>query len=136
MAEEVLGVITRATQKGFLFPKDVVLVFTNKRVFILQGSVVKGLMASAIPILGGLWGLKKLREEDKMVNLPIEELKEKAEKIIPFSDIENIEVKGGFWRMGATDIEIETDEEKLVFRTLEGEDRVTALINKLPIRTH
>lgn len=122
--ETIVAIVTRATQKQsswnpYAYHSNII-VFSSKRVFFLPTvSVVKGIAASTIvPIIGGLWHIKKLKEEDKIAeNISISECEKKAERIIQNSNISEfkIEKKYGI-KSGAI---LTREGEKIQFGTLD-----------------
>lgn len=127
MPETIVAIVTRATQKQSSWNPYAshgnIIVFSSKRVFFLPTvSIAKGIAASTIvPIIGGLWHIKKLKEEDKIAeNISISECEKKAERIIQNSDISEFKIKK---TLGVKNIGIifTKEGEKIEFATLDIE---------------
>lgn len=86
--EELRGIVKGGEFKFFGLGKELFFVFSNERLFVIEGSLYKRLFANAFP-LGSFWSLKKLLTEQKeLAKKNLEELEEKAEFILPYSNIE------------------------------------------------
>lgn len=123
-SEKIIAVVTRATQKQkswnpYAYHGNI-MVFSSKRVFFLPTvSVVKGIVVSGIvPIIGGLWHIKKLNEEDKIAaNISISECERKAERIIQNSDISEFKIEKVYGIK--TGVILTREGEKIQFGTLD-----------------
>lgn len=122
--ETIVAIVTRATQKQSSWNPYAyhgnIIVFSSKRVFFLPTiSAVKGIVASSmVPIIGGLWHIKKLKEEDKIAeNISISECEKKAERIIQNSDISEFKIEKVYGIK--TGVILTREGEKIQFGTLD-----------------
>jgi hypothetical protein len=131
MTEKLLGVVTRAIEKGkgflrTLYPEDVCVAFTNKRVMILKAVTTKGIIASAFGPLATAWAIKKLKEQDKLEQLPIDALEKELKYEIPLKDVTNVEVGGD---MLVAVIKITTKTKTYQYNALEDKKGVEEIIS-------
>jgi hypothetical protein len=129
--EEIVAIITRAVQKGWhpIVSKGNVIVFSSAgRIFLLPTySALKGMaLSQLIPIVGDVYCIKKLREEDKMVeNISIPLCEEKAERIIAKEEIETVKAES-HWGIRGLGIHLKSGEH-LYFGTLDQQGMTKAL---------
>lgn len=124
MTEKLLGIITRASVPSRLFPHDVVLAFTDKRIIVLKSGTTKSLLVPGIA--GSLWTIAEYLKQDKLASVPIDQLEEKMEYEIPRSEIMNMEVERSW---GATNIKIKTNSKSYIYRTMEDQKRVQKVVD-------
>lgn len=125
--EEIVAIITRAVQNpsGWnpFSDKGNVLVFSSEgRVFLLPTyAATKGITISTlVPIAGSLHHIKKLKEEDRMVeNTSISQCEQKAERIIKKDEIAEFKIEK-HWGIKGLLIVLKTGE-RLLFGTVDQE---------------
>lgn len=87
-----MGVVKGGEFKFFGLGRELFFVFSNERLFVLEGSLYKRLFANVFP-LGSFWSLKKLlTEKNELEGRNLEEIEEKAEFVLPYSGIERCEL--------------------------------------------
>lgn len=139
MIEKLLGIVTRSYDitdqgiKDFLTPpilskRDVLLVFTTRRILVLEAATVKGIgISSFFGFLGTLWAIKELREQDKMIEASIGKLEEKMKYDIPLNNVVDIEVNGF---LGGIETKIVTKAGVFKYRALEDKKEVSKLVSE------
>jgi len=131
MAEKVLGTITRASEGGGMWPDDVALVFTDRRIMVLKAITKKGILASGMfPVVGSLWAVKRLKEQDVLHELPIAELEKQMKYDISLANVKNIEV-GTKWYMEGCELKIVAESKAHSFKTLESKERVDQTLGSI-----
>jgi len=127
--EEIVAIMTRTQQRsGFHFLKGldengVILAFSSEgRIFVLPTYSVssKAFTVSAmVPIWGSLHNIKKLKEDDKMVeNISINQCEEKAKRIIKKDEVVEFKIKKEFLGLKSLLIVLKTGE-RMLFGTLD-----------------
>ena len=108
--EKIVGVVKGGEFKFFGLGRELFFVFSNERLFVLEGSLYDRLFMNVFP-LGSFWSLKEtLTEQKKLTKKSFEELEGKAEIVLPYSNIDESKL---FKKRGITTL-------KFVFR---GETR-------------
>lgn len=131
MAEKVLGVVTRASEGGGMWPDDVALVFTDRRIMVLKAITKKGILASGMfPVVGALWAVKKLKEQDELHNLSVAELEKQMKYDISLATVKNVKV-GTKWYMEGCELKVITESGTRSFKTLEKKERVAQALGSI-----
>jgi hypothetical protein len=127
--EEIVATMTRTQQRsGFHFLKGldedgVILAFSSEgRMFILptySASSKAFTVSTTVPIWGSLHHVKKLKEDDKMVeSISVIECEQKAKRIITKDEIVEFKIKKEFLGLKSLLIVLKTGE-KISFGTLD-----------------
>jgi hypothetical protein len=128
MVEEIVATMTRTQQRsGFKFlgglaENGVILAFSSEgRIFIIptySASSKSFTVSALVPISGSLYNVKKLKEDDKIVeNISINQCEEKAKRIIKKDEIAEFKIGKQF--LGNSILIVLKTGERMVFGTLD-----------------
>ena len=86
--EKIMGVVKGGEFKFFGLGKELFFIFSNERLFVLEGSLYDRLFMNVFP-LGSFWSLREtLTEQKDLAKRSFKELEEKAVIVLPYSNID------------------------------------------------